>query len=527
MDFKAVESGVEGGERDTFLPVDLERLGEEFQGGWRRESQADSSWSSSQSSAFQPCPDSAAPQSTSLLLPPVLSLLEDVKDSEDCEDFSYSSEIHEQALVIAQKEEAREPGEEAEWMHPQKVRKPDAQKQAEFNFREGRFHRKVKVEQTEWLVESSEVEEGKEGTVERPKEEVEDLAPPTFFTFEETSLPPSVQTPPLQQSSQDPASSQAIVIEWEEFASGSCQQRAKSSSESLQPPISVHVEESAQTSAPQFSSAQASPRAAEEVVREKLQSPVSSESERDKEALLGTQASRRSTKLVRYRDVWPAFEQLDLTSYLQPEDSIVPSIPWWKRCCMGEREELNIEASRQQRGRIFALQRVKVRDEGRNWEMMMSVWKMCMSDKEDCNRQGSHWARLGFDGPAPFSTFQNANLLGLIQLLFFTSRYCKSQQFLSKLTQGHFPLARLSCAMTSAATQSLREGLLESWVYSGFSVYIAVNSYYAGLMVRCVQRWEKSWEKQWERLRKEVEMEGRRNPSAMLRLAQSKDLLQA
>lgn len=194
---------------------------------------------------------------------------------------------------------------------------------------------------------------------------------------------------------------------------------------------------------------------------------------------------------------------------------------------MGEREEHNIEASRQQRRRIFALHRVKVRDEERNWEVMMSIWQMCMRTKEDCDRQGSHWARLGFACPDPLSTFQTAHLLGLIHLLLFISRYSKSQQFLVKLTIGQFPLARLSCFLTSAAVQSLREGLLESWIYSGFSAYNAVNSYYTGLMVRCVERWEKKWEKQWERLGKEAEIEGRRNPGAILRLAQSKSLLQA
>lgn len=529
MDLRPAESGLDAG----FLPVDLDRLEEEFQ---RRESQGDWSWSSSHSSTSRSVANSAVPQSTSQLLPPVLSLLEDVKDSEDCESLSYASETpHQPAPDIEQREESKE---EASLLSSQRetprVKRPDSQKLLGVNFREGRFHRKLAGEQTESIVESSNAEEViVENQLEARKEEQFDAASPAFFTFEESCSPPSPsQTPPPQElSPPDPSSPDAIVIEWEEeHSSSQIKPQGKSTTtESLQSPSSVlRIEE---TTVPQLSSAQVSTGVAEEIIgqEEKRESPAVYESERDREVLLGTQTSRRGTKLVRYRDIWPVFEKMDIAVYIQPEDSAIPAqpIPWWKKCCLGDREEQDLEASKPQRRRIYALQRVKAGSEEVHWDMLMSVWKLCTSVKEDCNRQGSHWARLGLSVPEPMATFQAANLLGLLNLLFFTSRYAKSALFLSSVSQGVFPFARLSCFITTAAVRSLREGLLESWIARGYSVYDVVNSYYAGMMVFCVERWIKSREKQWERLGKEVEMEGRRRPGAIMQLARSNSLLRS
>ena len=526
MDSRTAESGLDAG----FLPVDLERLEEEFQ---RRESQEDWSWSSSHSSTLQSVPNSAVLQSTSQLLPPVLSLLEDVKDSEEGEHLSYASESpHQPPPDIEQREESKE---EASLLSSQrdspKVKRPDSQKLLGFNFREGRFHRKVVGEQTESIVESSNAEDIiVESQLEGEKEEQVDAVSPAFFTFEESCSPPSPAHTP-QQSSLNPSSPDAIVIEWEEdHSSSQIKPQAKSTTaESLQSPSSVlRIEE---ITVPQLSSAQVSTGVAEEIMgqEEKRESPAVYESERDREALLGTQTSRQGTKLVRYRDIWPVFEKMDISVYIQPEDSAIPAqtMPWWKKCCLGDREEQDLEASKPQRRRIYALQRVKVGCEEVHWEMLMSVWKLCLSVKEDCSRQGSHWARLGFSVPEPTATFQSANLLGLLHLLFFTSRYSKSALFLSSIAQGIFPFARISCFITTAAVRSLREGLLESWIARGYSVYDVMNSYYAGMMVYCVERLVKSKEKQWERLGKEGEMEGRRRPGAIMQLARINSLLRS
>ena len=482
-----------------FFPVNLDNLDEEFHCDWTGkvlDYEVDLSMTSSPS----------VPSVFHTIQEPVISVLEDVRNSEEDGEISYASEAVKSEgnpMEIVE----REMGTGTQWLQPpeevKKVKRPLSPREATSNFRKDRFSKKLREVNSMEMSYNTAVEEDKKQVLEELKEEAQSL--PVSFTFEEEAGLGSGREAVPVESAQEHLQPLDVVIEWEESAS----------SKALPSP-SLPLETTTVPSVAPFqsSSPPPSPKAIE--VLEPTNPPIS-ESEREQEALLTTVRVR--TKLVTYRDVWPIYEKMNIRSYIRPEDNVNPieKVSWWQKCCMGDAEEPEIH--REEKKRVYVLMRVKVGEVERCWDMVMSIWKMCQGVNEDCNSLGSHWTSLGFTTPDPTATFNSTNLLGLLHLLYFTSRYTKTSRRVASNFQGKFPLARFSCVLTTAAVQALRDRKLDGWITGRYSAYDIVNFYYAGMMNYGLELRSKQPSAQWQALGQETVAAARRSPSTMLRYA--------
>jgi hypothetical protein len=135
----------------------------------------------------------------------------------------------------------------------------------------------------------------------------------------------------------------------------------------------------------------------------------------------------------------------------------------------------------QERLYIFALANEKLSFENTFYsKMITSVYKL-LTNQQDCQCYGKHWANIGFQGNNPKTDLRGVGMFGILQLLAFCERYTFYARDILEYSctkEYGFPMASLMLNFSMFTLEALREGHLINACNKGKSVVNTVNEFY-------------------------------------------------
>ncbi|XP_071090808.1 uncharacterized protein [Haliotis cracherodii] len=128
--------------------------------------------------------------------------------------------------------------------------------------------------------------------------------------------------------------------------------------------------------------------------------------------------------------------------------------------------------------------------------ILQSIYRTLTGSRFDCQRFGSHWEEIGFQGRDPGTDVRGVGMLGLLQLLYFlrnpkTAQLARDVYKLSLHPTQNFPFCVMGINMSRICIQTLREGLLNKECNRRMQVMEVVNEFYVGTYLHLYQIWRK------------------------------------
>eukprot|EP01083_Nonionella_stella_P074350 201637_1 len=127
--------------------------------------------------------------------------------------------------------------------------------------------------------------------------------------------------------------------------------------------------------------------------------------------------------------------------------------------------------------------------------MLQTLWMKLTDDTRQCDKTGSHWQQIGFQGNDPGSDVRGSGLFGMMQLIFMIENYnqiiCKI--YLLSLNQHqHFPLMIVSFTVSGIVIRLLRSCLIYNYINTNSlqSVVESANHIYVALFYQFYLRWK-------------------------------------
>ena len=201
------------------------------------------------------------------------------------------------------------------------------------------------------------------------------------------------------------------------------------------------------------------------------------------------------SRIVTYTDVWPQFEQMDISEYVEREAPFrPPKVSLFTRCFGCGPPDIEIGELREKCRRILVLIQVEFNDSQLHWSMLLSVWKLLTGRKHDCMRLGTHWGEIGFQGTDPATDFRGMGVFGLIQMLYFASTFNEEAKVILARGQqmsNSFPFAIQSLSMSKIVIEALREQSLNAFINRWRNVFDTVQFFYIGTFMYWFQQYER------------------------------------
>lgn len=125
--------------------------------------------------------------------------------------------------------------------------------------------------------------------------------------------------------------------------------------------------------------------------------------------------------------------------------------------------------------------------------MLQTLWMKITDDTRQCDKTGSHWQQIGFQGNDPSTDIRGCGLLGVLQIIFMLEAYpdiISKVYLLSMDNHQNFPLVLVSFAITGIVIRLLRSCLIYNYINSCHSAMDAVNQVYASLFYQFYRNWK-------------------------------------
>eukprot|EP00483_Globobulimina_turgida_P002038 UN02040 len=160
------------------------------------------------------------------------------------------------------------------------------------------------------------------------------------------------------------------------------------------------------------------------------------------------------------------------------------------RCAVAlKTQQLNDE-----RDAIFKMAKLKfdVGDIVHN-RMLQTLWMKLTDDTRQCDKTGSHWQQIGFQGNEPSTDIRGCGLFGVLQLIYMIEKYeyITSKIYLLSINgHQHFPLAIVSFTISGIVIKLLRSCLIYNEINARKSVSDAVHEIYVALFYEFYLKWK-------------------------------------
>ncbi|XP_014783535.1 ELMO domain-containing protein 3 isoform X1 [Octopus bimaculoides] len=126
---------------------------------------------------------------------------------------------------------------------------------------------------------------------------------------------------------------------------------------------------------------------------------------------------------------------------------------------------------------------------------LFAVYRNLTGRKMNCSRYGYHWEEIGFQGTDPSTDLRAVGLLGLLQLLYLTSKpqlnNLKDKMYsLSSHKTQHFPFCVMSLNATKMVLQALRTDRLNKLCNKQGDVITVVNEVFVATYFKIYHIWK-------------------------------------
>lgn len=131
---------------------------------------------------------------------------------------------------------------------------------------------------------------------------------------------------------------------------------------------------------------------------------------------------------------------------------------------------------------IESLRAISYDSENDDHERRLSeLWRNLVPDQELKKRIGKHWTQIGFQGEDPATDFRGMGLLGLENLLYFSSRYgdeARKVLLHSQHPKFGYPFACVGINLTSLAYKMTMDGRLKKHFYNACPDFIYIKDFH-------------------------------------------------
>eukprot|EP00484_Ammonia_sp_Unknown_P001733 CAMPEP_0197020942 /NCGR_PEP_ID=MMETSP1384-20130603/1811_1 /TAXON_ID=29189 /ORGANISM="Ammonia sp." /LENGTH=497 /DNA_ID=CAMNT_0042448675 /DNA_START=24 /DNA_END=1514 /DNA_ORIENTATION=+ len=155
---------------------------------------------------------------------------------------------------------------------------------------------------------------------------------------------------------------------------------------------------------------------------------------------------------------------------------------------------LNTDELMEERDDVFKIAKLKLNTKDIiHHRCLISLWMKLTNDLRACDKTGSHWQQIGFQGNDPATDIRGAGLLGVLQLVYLIENRPEmmSKIYLLSLNEHqNFPLVIVSFTITGIVMQLLRSCTIFGFVNSKNSVMLAINEIYVALFYEFYLNWK-------------------------------------
>ncbi|KAK3726259.1 hypothetical protein RRG08_008640 [Elysia crispata] len=128
-------------------------------------------------------------------------------------------------------------------------------------------------------------------------------------------------------------------------------------------------------------------------------------------------------------------------------------------------------------------------------QVLQTVYRCLTGSKFDCQRYGSHWEEIGFQGRDPATDLRGAGMLALLHLLFFlrdpsTRDLARDVYKLSLHPTQNFPFCVMGINLSRICIQVLREEIYNRECNKRKNVVATINNVYAALFLHLFKLWK-------------------------------------
>jgi len=200
----------------------------------------------------------------------------------------------------------------------------------------------------------------------------------------------------------------------------------------------------------------------------------------------------QSRTIANFHEAFHELSAADLTAERRVAVVWVPPEPsFMARClpCLGGSDEDPLhEKLWPERETLFALAKLPFCDTAEaHLPLLRAVYRgMSGSTEAQCDRTGTHWEAVGFQGPDPTTDLRGCGMLGLLFLLRLAEEAgAECQRF-------DFPTPLVALHCTKWALESLRGGRLSAACNRVGEVYPVVEGFFLGAFAEFRRRWGQS-----------------------------------
>ena len=171
-----------------------------------------------------------------------------------------------------------------------------------------------------------------------------------------------------------------------------------------------------------------------------------------------------STPLLTYQDAIQHFKNTDLSMY---EPDIIASInltgiaKFFAQLCGPPRLKSLLKS---EKTFVFCLARCQFdNDDPKDFQLLMTIFKCLTGSTLDCDRYGSHWQDIGFQGNDPATDLRGTGMLSLVTILHLVQNHQFLSQKLYQLSLNEnqcFPFCIFMINITKIVLVALRNGYL-------------------------------------------------------------------
>ncbi|GFO30650.1 Elmo domain-containing protein 3-like [Plakobranchus ocellatus] len=149
-----------------------------------------------------------------------------------------------------------------------------------------------------------------------------------------------------------------------------------------------------------------------------------------------------------------------------------------------------------QRDLIFCIAATPFNNESKeHTSVLQTVYRCLTGSKFDCQRYGSHWEEIGFQGKDPATDLRGAGMLALLHLLYFlrdpsTKDLARDVYKLSLHPTQNFPFCVMGINLSRICIQVLREEVYNRECNKRKDIIGTINNVYAALFLHLYKLWK-------------------------------------
>ena len=148
----------------------------------------------------------------------------------------------------------------------------------------------------------------------------------------------------------------------------------------------------------------------------------------------------------------------------------------------------------EERDNIFKMAKLKLNLKNDiHYQSLITLWMKLTDDQRQCDKTGSHWQQIGFQGNDPSTDIRGCGLFGILQIIYIVENYNDiiTKIYLLSIDQhSNFPLIIVSFKITEIIIKLLRSCLMYNNINKNKSVINTINEIYVALFYEFYYCWK-------------------------------------